>query len=915
MRGWRTALRIARREARRAKGRSALVLAMIGVPVLALAFGAAMFDTFRLTSAERLDRFMGAADAAVVWPCENAVRQAAREIDFSYAMSDSNQSSPAKDPSTQRLLTFLPAGSRVLPDREVNLAVRTATGTGTLTGRLLDYADPLARGILRPVAGRPPATTDEVALTTAAVRRVGAGIGGEVRLAEGGQVLRVTGIVEDPRDLQATTLVLRGDALSGVPASTERTARWLVDTPAPMTWAQVKELNTHGIVAVSRYVVLHPPDASELYWAEDTPTVVGETLALAVIVAGLALLEIVLLAGPAFAVGARRRRRDLALIAAAGGKPAHLRRIVLADGVVLGGLAALGGVVLGVGAAAATRTLIEEHAAHARSGAFRVFPLALAVICLVSVVTGLLAALVPAWIAARQDVVAALAGRRGITRSRRRWMVVGAAMIALGGTVAAAGAWRISANIILAGLVLGELGLVLCTPAIVGLVARTGRWLPLAPRIALRQTSRNRTAAAPAISAVMAAVAGTLALGVIFAADSQRSHDAYRAAGRVGNVAVYQDMSDPKTSPQPAADTPQAQAEAITGTLRRSVPVAEVYQLDRLNCGTSGDGECSVEAQLAPDRRCPYGGEVLHRDPTKAEQRAARHDWRCDNEMSVFYGRLTAMNLVVDENEVAAVTNVPADQVARATATLGAGGVVVLDERLVVDGFVTLAETTWNETERKLTVRRTMTLPGYALPHASGAPMLMMSRATARNLGLKVQPFGLLATTTRMPTDAELDRLRTSLDSIRGGLLPEIERGPSQPAKTTFIVLAIVAGVITLGAAAIATGLAAADGRADLGTLAAVGASPRVRRVLSLSQSGVIAGLGSLLGAVAGLGASIAVLTALNRGYTDVWPAPTPFPIAVPWLNVGVALLVVPLIAMLGAGLLTRSRLPIERRL
>lgn len=33
------------------------------------------------------------------------------------------------------------------------------------------------------------------------------------------------------------------------------------------------------------------------------------------------------------------------------------------------------------------------------------------------------------------------------------------------------------------------------------------------------------------------------------------------------------------------------------------------------------------------------------------------------------------------------------------------------------------------------------------------------------------------------------------------------------------------------------------------------------------------------------------------------------------WLNVGLAVLVVPLIAVLGAGLLTRSRLPIERRL
>jgi hypothetical protein len=44
-------------------------------------------------------------------------------------------------------------------------------------------------------------------------------------------------------------------------------------------------------------------------------------------------------------------------------------------------------------------------------------------------------------------------------------------------------------------------------------------------------------------------------------------------------------------------------------------------------------------------------------------------------------------------------------------------------------------------------------------------------------------------------------------------------------------------------------------------------------------------------------------------------PAPTPYPITLPWLNVGIALLVVPVVAMLGAGLLTHSRLPIERRL
>jgi putative ABC transport system permease protein len=906
MTGWRTALRIARREAWRARGRSALVVAMITLPVAALAFAAVTTDTFEPTPAERADRLMGQGQAVIMWPDERPVHQSPTELVFGPASppGPGGTSPTTPRPTVERLLALLPPGSRAIAYQSGSLAVRTAAGSGTLATRTLDYADPLARGILRQVSGRAPARAGELTLTPVAARRLGAGVGGTVRLASGPGSLRVVGIVEDPTDLESATIVLRTAPPRDDQQNQRAVQRWLVAMPGPLTWAQVKQLNTHGVAAVSRYVLAHPPSRAERYpefaaqqgFAPGVPALVG----------GLALVEIVLLAGPAFAVGARRRRRELALVAAAGGTPAHLRRIVLADGVVLGVLAAAGGVGLGILCAAAGRPLIEQHIAHVRSGGFRVFPLALVALAGLAVVTGVLAALVPAWIASRQDVVTALAGRRGIIRSRRRWVVLGAVLVAAGAGVAATGARRVEATTILAGLAVVELGLVLCTPAFVGLVARIGRFLPLAPRIALRETSRNRTAAAPAVSAVMAAVIGSLTVGVVLSSEAQRTRDDYRSWSRPGGVVL--DGTGKEGDERPVS--PQAVA-----ALRRTMPVRQVHLFGRPSCGP---GQCFVTPQVPASRTCPYSPNVLQRDPTPAEQRVARHDSRCDGVggLYTYFAHLAFADnftLVIDHDAVGAVTGLAAEDAGRAAAALHAGKVVVDHPRYLDGGQVTLTITSSDLFDKTKDKTRTATVPGYALPSRPRAPITLMTWQTARSLGLDPVPSIVLAATSRMPTVAEQDRLQSAL-GLQASVY--VERGPKPASNTqSLLVLSIVAGLITLGAAAIATGLAAADGRADLDTLAAVGASPRVRRGLSLSQSGVIAGLGSLLGAAAGLGGSVAVLFALNRGYADLWPAPTPYPVALPWLNVGIALLVVPLVAMLGAGLLTRSRLPIERRL
>ncbi len=908
--GWRTALRVARREARRAKGRSALVLAMIALPVAALGFAAVYHDTFTLTPAERAERLMGTAQAVVTWPQDGPVHQDPAGLDAFPSGAPGPPAGPAAPPSVKRLLALLPPGTSAIGDLTGRLSVRTVAGTGNLGARMLDYADPLARGILRPLSGRAPARADEVALTPAAARRTGSAVGGAVRLADGSRSFRVVGIVEDPANLEAVTIVVRPGALpaaalsAGPQSDARQDLKWLVATPGPLTWTQVRQLNTHGLVAVSRYVLAHPPSRAERYpefaggssFAPGVPGLVG----------GLGMLEVVLLAGPAFAVGARRRQRDLALVAAAGGTPSHLRRIVLADGVVLGAAAAAGGVALGIAAAAVARPLLEEHLAQARSGGFRVFPMALGGLAGLALVTGTLAALVPAWAASRQEVVTALAGRRGITRSRRRWIALGAVLAAAGAGLSAIGAWRTEATIILAGLVAGEAGLALCTPAFAGLVAGLGRRLPLAPRIALRDTARNRAAAAPAISAVMAAVVASLAVGVVLSASTQRTRNDYRSLTRPGDVVLDHMGKSGQGRPLP----PRAVA-----TLRSVMPVEQVYRIGLPSCGP---GECSITPQAPAARKCPYSPEVLRRDPTAVEQRAARRDPRCDGLGGLYryfeYAFSDNFTVVVDGRAVGALTSIPAEDAARAAAALRAGKVVVDHPRYLDDGQVTLriAAVNFAPDAGKKETTWTVTAPGFALPHRPSAPVVMMTRQTARSLGLRSVTSIALATTDRMPTVVEEDRLQAAFPKVD----VYVERGPKSRSDTrSLLLLAIVAGVIALSAAAIATGLAAADRRADLATLAAVGASPRVRRGLSLSQSGVIAGLGSLLGAVAGLGGSVAVLLAFNRGNADLWPAPTPYPIAVPWLNVGIALLVVPVVAMLGAGLLTRSRLPIERRL
>ena len=86
-----------------------------------------------------------------------------------------------------------------------------------------------------------------------------------------------------------------------------------------------------------------------------------DSYAVIALIVVMALIEVVLLAGPAFAVSARKQQRSLALMAATGGTPKQSRRVIVASALVLGSVAAVVGVALGIGAARLFEPLLQTR--------------------------------------------------------------------------------------------------------------------------------------------------------------------------------------------------------------------------------------------------------------------------------------------------------------------------------------------------------------------------------------------------------------------------------------------------------------------------------------------------------------------------------------------------------------------------
>ena len=892
MSGWRPALRLARRELLRAKGRTALVLFMVLLPVAAVVCLSTLLRTDDISPVESLPRELGSAQARLDF--------SGGRVEQDPLLRSVGQFDRVPVPTPAQLRAALPAGSRLLEVRGSGREEAVQVGDrGRRVGLVgVDLSDPDVTGPYRIVSGQAPSGTDEVAVSEE-LAELGVQVGSTLELEAGRRT--VTAVVQRPRDDYPLRAVLGLDEAVGLeePAGGYGPGpRYWVSAP-PVEWDRVRDLNALGFTVLSRAVVLDPPPEDQVpQTSYDNGAAV--TAAIIALIATMAVLEVTLLAGPAFAVGARRQRRSLALLAATGGAPTDVRRVVLSQGLLVGVVAAAVGVPLGIAVAAAVRAVLGRY--DQDWGPFEVSLRDVVLIALLGAGTALLAALAPAWIMARQPIVAALQGRRVTSAGAGRPALAGLLLLGVGLviTLAALRSARFSfAGYtelgVAAGAIPTVLGAVLLAPAALALAGRSAAGLPLPLRFATRDADRQRGRTAPAVAAIAATVAGVVALGISASSDAQQSRQTYTASGPPG-VALITDYRE-----RPDWDAIQASAAAALP----DEPVTLVRGLAPPG-PWSADAEGHQEVQV-----CRAGERTV--------------DGRC-TELGYGFGGFAGSDVLVGiEGLSALVPDLSPALRSQLEGVLADGGVLVAsppgESLSAVDLRLARFRPQPDGTERPQVVS-SVTAQAARLPvlgSAAPARAVIPEELAAELGGARTVALAVGDQLTRSQEEA----LSRSLQRLDDGLAVRVERGYEDSGdRTVLLVLSAVAGLVVLGGTLAATSLALSEARPDLSTLGQVGARPRTRRAVAASYALVLGLVGAALGVLAGLIPGVAAAVSLTGSIGDygsyngngAWMSygqsgEPRFYLDIPWWLLALVLVVLPLVSAAVAAVFTRSRL------
>ncbi|HEY9306371.1 MAG TPA: FtsX-like permease family protein [Microbacterium sp.] len=870
---WRVATRLAGRQVRRTTLSSLLIATLVALPIAAMtAYG--IFAASALGTPE--DRVRAELGEMQAWITPAGVAgegfwQAPTQPQWTgYPASDDGSWELPDGAIADDPIAALPAGTETVLLTSASARIETRDGVGLVAAWTGDAWDPRFSGAFDVVDGERPTSPSEAMVTPATLERLDVRIGGDLTLADGAGTFEIVGTLDAAILPDAAPAVfLPGTAeLRGLIGG-ER--RWYLPELA-LSWEGVQALNEEGVVAYSRAVVLDPPTAlreevrgSVLdQWASVWPIVL-------VISAGglFAAYVVVMLAGAAFAVTARRQQRSLAVAASVGANRGDLSRIVLLQGTTLGALGGLTGLVLGVGTAALVVALTADGSATQYRGFHVPWP-GLAAIFVFAVVVGTAAALVPARTVARTDVLRALSGARRPQKpgvARPVWgsvvLLVGVAMtIACAVAVAAVNVSDLPGDSplryipalgIVVGPILTQVGILMSGRWLLWTTSRLLSRVGLAARIASRDAAANAGRTVPAFAAIAATVfIGVFAVGQSSMQTAQNARTWYYTAPP-GSLSI-------NIWPGAGSTTGVVDLDAARSGGAAAVDVAE----------GAGATELAVVARQQPSHWSYGSPEEVPDELTLAiALLPAQHLLDPEQDDSFTSNGQDPDNplSVVEPDDLGTALGITLTPGQRAAYRDGAA--IVADDRFVTDGEISIAAWSGGDLLGGMPSNVWIAWSGQRIADPAwkeqvdaivvDAPRqpttIAIAPATADRLGIVAVPERVIASLEAPLSTQERDRLQAQVELASGEdftLALTVEAGPPSDAAWIVPLLSVVT-VLVLGASAVALGLARFERRPDDATLAAVGGTPVLRRNIGFWQGLIIAGFGTVAGAIAGI--------------------------------------------------------------
>jgi putative ABC transport system permease protein len=919
---------------------------MVALPVIGLVGIATVADSaYNPSAQERVTTELGGTEAMlrVAQGSGVGLQQPPTQPDYYSACCWENQGALVSPRDA------LPAGIRVLPVTTTTVVAKTATGIGRIDVREGEVWDPSFAGHYDIVEGRAPGSDREVMVTGSLLKRLGAKVGDAVALQEGPlSQVTIVGVLDD-QTLPAAQewFFARPGAISGTSPWEDLQAATFYLPDTEVSWELVKELNSDGITVLSRSVLLDPPPDDGTFPTYNRWSILLSIMSMVAIVAAFAAFEVVLLAGAAFTVTARQQQRTLATIASVGAPRRLLFRILAANGIVLGAIGGLLGTAIGIGAAAAYMAITADGSSDQYYG-FHLPWLGFLAAIAFAVLIGWIASLLPARNTSRFDVVAALRGARKPPAPSARRPVVGLAMLLGGIGITLVGGILMAVLIeagrgypgghplqwvpvvmLIVGPILAQLGLVLCGPLLLRLVARMLRGSGLGARLASRDSARNPGRAVPALAAVMTTVFVAVFGMCVAAGSDARMLSTYQWGMPLGGIRVPLALVD-YSDPEAFAVSTYAHPDAVERAIRDSVDVDKMQVLAGVPdwvppaSTPAPDGDEATDTSQAAvldiplKNLCPsypsspeYSPETD--DPATPEGRATLEDWRCQSFYPAGFSGPGLDHLFVGDAESLAII-LGEEPSARAKEVLAGGGAVALYRDYVEDDRVSISWWSSEQLEGRNqgkdpgTPLRTETLDAVVeLPEHPLYFGVVITKTTADRLGLDYRDSVVIASTTTVPTTQEQDALNQAIAALPDNngewsrVNASVETGPADYFAPWIWGLLGLAGLIAIASSAIAIGLARFDGRQDDATLSALGAGRLVRKSFAFWQAVIIAGIGSVLGAATGL------VPAWALGATGL-------PFVPPWLQIGLVVVALPLVIASGSWLLaTRNKVSARR--